>query len=141
MRLEAVGVDDVRVQRLVQFYLHEWSARVPMTIGPDARFNYPDLQRFTATLFFVDDRIAGVALTAKQGAATHVEELYMLAGERRKGTGRQAARALLASAPGPWTVTVRDENPELLAFFRALKPYAKLEEPADGTSLLRFTEP
>ena len=44
----------------------------------------------------------------------------MLLGVRRRGFGREAARALLddAEGEGAWTLTVRPENPGALVFWR-----------------------
>lgn len=120
--LERVGTNDVRLQRLLQLYLHEWSARVRVPIGPDALYTYPPkLAPLSADLFLdIDAGVpVGFALTYRdERGAQHVEEMFVIAGARRSGVGRGAVLQIFAARPGPWTLTVRPENPEGLAFWR-----------------------
>ncbi|WP_441290210.1 GNAT family N-acetyltransferase [Sorangium sp. KYC3313] len=119
--LERVGTDDVRLQRLLQLYLYEWSARVSVPIGPDALYTYPKLAPLDAHLIVnVDAGVpVGFALTYRDDrGAQHVEEMFVIAGARRSGVGRRAMHQLFAAHPGPWTLTVRHENPEGLGFWR-----------------------
>ncbi len=146
--LVQVGPDDVRLDRLLQLYIFEWSARVAVPIGPDARYPYPELSDYAdrddhAAYLVVDgDRPVGFALAARDGAAVwHVEEFFVIHGARRRGVGADAARQLLASRPGRWTWTVRPENPEALAFWERVAPAAErtVEVGADGIARTRLT--
>src|SRR5688572_1196968 len=106
LHLVRVGADDVRLLRLLQLYLHEWSGRLPAKIGPDALYRYDDLAEWRtdtndvrrAWLFVVDEAPVGFALTWFDGTQTHVEEFFVVVGARHRGVGAAAARALFASA-------------------------------------------
>jgi len=121
VKIERVDAGDVRVARLLQLYLHEWSAVVPKArIGKDALFPYDDAVD-DAWLFVDDDdgRLLGFAFTTVAAAGrSHVEEFFVLLAERRRGTGTRAAHALFGTRPGPWTFTVRPEKPGALTFWR-----------------------
>jgi predicted acetyltransferase len=122
--LVEVDAGDARLGRLLQLYMHEWSGKIPVAIGPDALFTYRELERFgspaagLAVLFLAEGVPVGFALALPHGDAWSVEELFVIAGARRKGVGLAAARGLFAMRPGRWTLTVRPENPEALAFWR-----------------------
>ncbi len=127
--LVQVDSEDVRLDRLLQLYMHEWSALVPTTIGDDARFEYRRLPAWrdrvghAAYLCLAGARPIGFALAAVDEVGTwHVEEFFVIAGERRHGVGAACARALFATQPGPWSWTVRPENPAALAFWRRVAP-------------------
>ncbi|MCA9677296.1 MAG: hypothetical protein KC464_19890, partial [Myxococcales bacterium] len=99
--LHPVGPDDPRLERLLQLYLHEWSALVATPIDGDARYPYPGLAAFggddhAAYLFVADARPVGFALIARDAAgAWHVEEFFVIAGARRRGLGASAAALVL----------------------------------------------
>lgn len=145
--LVQVEADDVRLDRLLQLYVHEWSALIPLPIGADARYVYEDLPAWrdpldhAAFLFLADGRPVGFALVARDALATwHVEEFFVIAGARRHGHGVAAARAVLAARPGAWSFTVRPENPGALAFWRRAVPEATTEPEHgdDGVTRTRF---
>ncbi len=137
--LVAVAHDDPRLDRLLQLYMHEWSALVATPIDADARYRYADLPAWAdrgdhvAYLFVAAGAPQGFALIARDAAGTwHVEESFVIAGARRRGVGDRAARALFAAHPGAWTWTVRPENPAALAFWRRVAPAATVTpEPGD----------
>lgn len=119
--LERVATDDVRLQRLLQLYLYEWSDRVSVPIGADALFEYPGLEQLEACLFLdVEGAVpVGFALTFEDELRRwHVEEMFVIAGARRRGVGRRAMQLVFEQRPGPWTLTVRPENPGGLSFWR-----------------------
>lgn len=140
-----VARDDVRLARLLQLYLHEWSGRLPVPIGDDALFAYPDLDHWQgddhdAVLFFDDTRLIGFALAARDAAmAWHVEEFFLVLGERRHGRGALAFAALAARHPGRWTLTVRPENPDGLAFWARVLGVQPVAEPGVDVVRQRFT--
>lgn len=148
LALSSVAHDDPRLDRLLQLYMHEWSALVPTAIGADARYTYPRLAAWAAPddhrayLFLDDATPLGFALTARDAAgAWHVEEFFVIAGARRKRVGDAAAAALFATAPGPWTWTVRPDNPAALGFWRQVAPTAieEAEPGVDGIVRTRMT--
>jgi predicted acetyltransferase len=141
-----VPANDVRLGRLLQLYMHEWSDKVPIPLGADALYVYPHLDRFAGeahecVLFFADTRLVGLALAFGDDRGTwHVEEMFVVAGERSRGVGAAAFAALTALRPGRWTLTVRPENPRALAFWTRLLPVAPVPElGADGVTRSRFT--
>lgn len=146
MTLVPVDAADVRLDRLLQLYVFEWSALVPAPIGPDARYTYPGLDeyddraRHAAYLFVDDDLPVGFALVSADDAGTwHVKEFFTILGVRRRGLGLAAARQLLATQ-ARWTWTVRPENAAALAFWRRVASDAVItaEPGADGIVRTRF---
>jgi predicted acetyltransferase len=144
--LVPVPHDDARIARLMQLYVHEWSAILPdkVQIGPDALFVYPNARDGLRAVLICDERAwpAGFALVARdEHDVAHVKELFVLAGLRRRGFGTAAARALFRSEPGPWTLTVRPENAGALEFWRCVMPDATetVEVGSDGVTRTRLT--
>jgi predicted acetyltransferase len=145
--LVQVDCDDARLGRLLQLYIHEWSAKLPVPIGADALFAYPGLAAYRdrashRAFLFVDQVPLGFALVVRDEAgAWEVEEFFVVAGARRRGLGAAAARRVFAEFPGPWTFTVRPENPEGLAFWRRTLGSAqeRVEVGGDGVARTRFS--
>lgn len=145
--LVQVDGDDARLGRLLQLYIHEWSAKLPVPIGADALFAYPGLAAYGdreahRAFLFVDGAPLGFALLARdESGAWSVAEYFVVAGARKRGIGAAAARRIFAELPGPWTFTVRPENPEGLAFWRRIVPGAaeRVEVGADGLARTRFS--
>lgn len=148
--LVPVDVDDQRLRRLLQLYIHEWSGLVVVPIREDALYVYEDLPLYRdtdarAAFLFVDADSAaplGFALASRDPTdGWHVEELFVIAGARRHGVGRQAAEALFAARPGRWTLTVRPENPGALGFWRRVGRLVdeRVEVGADGVTRTRLS--
>jgi predicted acetyltransferase len=146
LELARVAHDDLRLDRLLQLYMHEWSALVATPIDAEARYTYRDLPAWSdrerhAAYLIVDEVPIGFALIARDDAGTwHVEEFFVIAGARRRGAGAIAAQALFAAHPGTWTWTVRPENPAALAFWRRVAPDARVsaEPGVDGITRTRM---
>lgn len=146
LSLVTVAHDDPRLDRLLQLYMHEWSALVATPIGADARYTYADLPAWRdtdrhAAYLVIDEVPIGFALAARDDSGIwHVEEFFVVAGARRHGAGAIAARALFAAHPGAWSWTVRPENPAALAFWRRVAPDARVtaEPGADGVTRTRM---
>lgn len=145
--LAKIDADDPRLDRLLQLYIHEWSARLPIPLNEEARFvyaklpNYRDLDGHAAHLILDDDRRSpvGFALARRDDSERwHVEEFFVIYGARRRGVGIAAARAFVGLYPGPWTLTVRFENPAALEFWRRAAPGAD-ETVEVGTDGIRRT--
>ena len=151
VELLQVEIDDARLARLLQLYMHEWSGLVPMAIDADAQFVYDELplyaDRETRAAYLLVDGSDGLtplgfALIQRDAAACHhVEEFFVVAGARRRGARAPAPRRLFAARPGPWTLTVRPENPAGLAFWRAVAPdgEAQVDVGADGVARTRLS--
>jgi len=129
-----VDADDPRLDRLLQLYIHEWSGLLDIPIGADARYEYEGLAHYrdrdvrAAYLFLDGVAPLGFALARRdERGRWNVEEFFVVTGARRRGLGAAAARRLFAGHPGPWTFTVRPENPAALAFWRATLPGAAEE--------------
>jgi predicted acetyltransferase len=147
--LVSVDVDDERLGRLMQLYLHEWSGLVAWPIGADALYPHSLHQHrgsdTWASFLFIDpgaERPLGFALAMRDAdGCWHVEDFFVIAGERRRGIGTHAAGALFAARPGRWTLTVRPENPRALGFWRSLSNVAdeQVELGADGIARTRFS--
>jgi predicted acetyltransferase len=147
--LVRVDADDVRLGRLLQLYIHEWSGLITVTIGADALYAYDDLKLYRdregrAAYLFVgrpDPAPLGFGLVIREPGCWSVEDFFVLAGARRRGSGMDAARALFATRPGTWTFTVREENPGARSFWRRVAPGAaeKVAVGEDGVSRTRFT--
>ena len=144
--LVGVAMDDARVARLLQLYLHEWSGIFPerVRVGPDALFVYPKTSDHMRAALFLDESAvpAGFALiTRDERRVAHIEEFFVLVGVRRHGVGTAAARALIESEPGAWTLTVRPENVGALEFWRCTMPGAveTVEVGVDGVVRTRLT--
>jgi predicted acetyltransferase len=142
--LTPVLLDDVRLQRLLQLYLHEWSAILPAAVRltPEALFAVPGFRSDQATLFVHDGVPVGFALTYVDAlGVAHIEEFFVVAGLRRRGLGLAAACALFSSPSLSWTLTVRPENSGALRFWRAAMPGAveTLEPGDDGIVRTRLT--
>ncbi|MGO8995894.1 MAG: GNAT family N-acetyltransferase [Polyangiaceae bacterium] len=141
-----VEPDDVRLGRLMQLYLHEWSAILPhrVRIGSDALFRLDsDLTQLRAALFVDEEALpAGFALIGRDDTGlAHVEEFFVVLGTRRRGVGTAAARALFQAEPRPWTLTVRPENRSALHFWRRAMPGSveQVEVGEDGVARTRLT--
>ncbi|CAN5918515.1 hypothetical protein BH11MYX2_BH11MYX2_12710 [soil metagenome] len=144
-----VDADDERLDRLLQLYQHEWSGLLPRPIGEDARYEYPDLALFrdrenhAAFLFLGSDRPAplGFALAIHESTLWHVDEFFIIAGARRQDIGTTDAGLLVESRSGPWTLTVRPENPRALAFWRVAFSGAeeRVEVGDDGVTRTRLS--
>jgi len=150
LALIQVDADEPRLGRLLQLYLHEWSAVVPTRIGDDALFRYDELALYRgeetcAAFLFLDEgdgRPLGFGLAMRDaGRCWSVEEFFVIAGARRRGIGTRAAQLLLAARPGPWTLTVRPENPGALAFWKRVVPGAGVatEHGEDGATRTRLS--
>lgn len=118
-------------------------------LGADAA--YPYLPRYWREvgrypyLILSDRQTAGFALVRRlDSASVEMAEFYIRPAWRRAGIGQQAARALFAHHPGDWMLSVRQDNPCGLAFWRAAIPADVSSEGVEGTNgmtQLRFSYP
>ncbi|HGM5485540.1 TPA: GNAT family N-acetyltransferase [Serratia marcescens] len=96
-------------------------------------------------LMLSDRQTAGFALVRRLDSATvEMAEFYIKPEWRRNGMGQRAARALFARHPGGWSLSVSQDNPRGLAFWRSVIPAGAKTEPLsahDALILLRFYYP
>ncbi|HTU60441.1 MAG TPA: GNAT family N-acetyltransferase [Polyangiales bacterium] len=124
---------------LFELYAYDFSATVPIEVGPDGRFGHDVstwLKDRNRAAYFIRSggKLAGFALLRRgshlDGApdVMDVGEFFVLRYLRRRGLGKLAARAVFALHPGRWEVRVRVQNQNALAFWSDV-----VDEVAAGT--------
>jgi predicted acetyltransferase len=147
---------------LLELYMRELSAVLPVTVGPDGRFRYGNLPLYWSEpatrfpfLIRAGPELAGVALATRGSPASEdptaydVAEFFVLPGLRRTGVGRQAAFLLWDRFPGRWVVRVSEANRAGLPFWdAAVRQYtdgafSQLERPGKphGWRVFTFRSP
>lgn len=116
---------------LLELYSHDFSEFMDLELGPDGRFEYPDLPNFWKEadrfpfLVKVGGHLAGFALVWKGSRVSGDPEVWDLAeffiarGFRRRGIGAAVAREIWRRFPGAWELRVRDRNQGAVAFWHA----------------------
>ena len=107
---------------LLQLYIHDFSEFFDVELGPDGRFDYPDLPRYWreperhAFLVYADRKLAGFVLVRKAPTAPGTEmvwdlaEFFVARAYRRQGVGLEAAHQVWSKLPGHWQVRVMESN-------------------------------
>jgi predicted acetyltransferase len=114
---------------LLELYIHDFSEFHGMELGPNGRFDYPDVDSYWSEpgrypfLVWVDCRLAGLVLVKKEPdacaeVAWDMAEFFIVRGYRRRGIGIRAAHAVWTSFPGLWQVRVMESNHAALAFWQ-----------------------
>jgi predicted acetyltransferase len=124
------AADQGTLANLLELYVHDLSEAVPLEVGPDGRFGYPNLPRYFnepntrfAWLIRTGPAIAGFVFVALGSPASpdpevlDVAEFFVLRRYRRSGVGREAIRRIWDQLPGRWTVRVLHTNQRGLAFW------------------------
>jgi predicted acetyltransferase len=145
------------VANLLQLYIHDFSEFLPLEIGPDGTFGYPDLPLYWQTpgrhpfLIQVDGIWAGFVLVktsldlSTNQPISDIAEFFILRAYRRLGIGTQVAHAVWRRFPGPWTVRVTQSNHAALPFWeRAISAFTGFKvEPSiverNGLSFIHFS--
>lgn len=125
LRVELVAASQDQepiLANLLELYIHDFSDFIPVDLGRDGRFGYPNLPLYWTDpdrhpfLIRVDGQWAGFALIVNTKAESgdqrlwDMAEFFILRGFRRRGIGRIAAHQLWQRHPGPWQVRVMDAN-------------------------------
>ena len=151
------GTDRDALRRLYPLYLHDLSEFSDhYALDSEARWTPSYLDDMFARpmchclLIRSDGNAAGFALVATQpfphmpaDADAHLAEFFVARPYRRRGLGRQAAKATLQAFPGRWSLAVVDRNEPAFAFWRAVVAeltggaYAEIE--GTGDTSLRFS--
>lgn len=117
------------VANLLELYIHDFSEFLPVELGPDGRFGYPDLPLYWSApghhpfLVKADGNWAGLVLVKEEqavstGQPTHdIAEFFILRGYRRCGIGTEVAHQVWRRFPGPWTVRVLQMNRAACSFW------------------------
>ncbi|HGM6702258.1 TPA: GNAT family N-acetyltransferase [Serratia marcescens] len=96
-------------------------------------------------LMLSDRQTAGFALVRRLDSATvEMAEFYIKPEWRHNGLGQRAARALFVQHPGGWSLSVSQDNPRGLAFWRSVIPAGTMTQPLsapDAMMQLRFSSP
>lgn len=136
--------DRAVIQRLLELYRHDFSEFDGSDVDEHGEFGYAYLDRYWVEqerhpfLFKVDDKWAGFALV-RSGPPVDMAEFFVLRKFRRCGIGREAARILFESFPGPWRVRQQRSNPGATAFWRKAIPFRYVERMTDEEVIQEFT--
>jgi predicted acetyltransferase len=119
------------LERLVQFYIYDFSATQGADINSDGRFDnlmhldsyWIEPDRFPF-LIYVDPAIAGFVLVnsytclAENAGARSIAEFFVMPKYRRRGVGRQAAFQVFDKFRGRWEVRQIERNTGGQRFWR-----------------------
>ncbi|RJP64517.1 MAG: GNAT family N-acetyltransferase [Candidatus Abyssobacteria bacterium SURF_17] len=119
------------LERLMQFYLYDFSAMQGADVNPDGLFDHqmhldsywsePDRFPF---LIYADSEIAGFVLVnsytclPENRGAKSIAEFFMMPKYRRRGVGRRTAFQIFDKFPGKWEVRQIQENTAGQEFWR-----------------------
>lgn len=122
---------------LLELYIHDFSEFIPVDVGPDGRFGYPNLPLYWTdpdrhpVLIRVDEQWAGFVLIVNAETDSgeqrlwDMAEFFVLRGFRRRGIGQIAAHEVWQRYPGRWQVRVMDANAGARRFWeRAIEQFA-----------------
>jgi predicted acetyltransferase len=111
---------------LGQLYRHDLSESLRHLPNDDGTFNNRRLDRFLAEadpvvrawLIVVAGRLGGFCMRARtEAGGSSVHDFFVVRALRRTGVGREAARLLIATAPGAWEIGFQPYNPGVERFW------------------------
>ncbi|MFO0759373.1 MAG: hypothetical protein U0359_22965 [Byssovorax sp.] len=125
----ATTADSDILQNLAELYVHDFSAIMPIELGPRGRYDHDffsacDGKTRTAYLVRVGGFLAGFAIVARgsrlrdDAEVWDMAEFFVVRRWRRHGVGTRAAAVLFARHPGQWEVRERTGNEGARAFWR-----------------------
>jgi predicted acetyltransferase len=130
IEVECVTIEQSSVlENLVQLYVYDFTDYVPMSLGPDGRYEYSQLPLYWTDgerypfIVKVDGRLAGFALVKKGSdfsgdrSVWDMAEFFILRCERRRGTGYAVAAHIWRRFAGPWEVRVVPNNGRAFEFW------------------------
>ena len=142
--VEAAIADKAVLSRLLELYQHDFSELDGADVDAHGLYGYryldhywtePDRRPF---LFRVDGQWAGFALV-RAGAPHDMAEFFVMRKYRRRGVGKDAARALFSRFPGAWQVRQMSQNRAATTFWRDAIPVAFEDSTNDEGPVQRFT--
>jgi predicted acetyltransferase len=110
------------LENLLELYIHDFSEFVPVNVGENGRFGYPDLPLYWSEprrrpyLARIEGKLAGFALvTWGPGLRGNSEvwdmaEFFVLRRYRHRGVGIELAERIWHLCPGEWQIRVRSNN-------------------------------
>ena len=149
------------LENLIQLYVYDFTEYVPMSLGPDGRYEYSHLPLYWTDperypfIVKVDGRLAGFALVKKGSdfsgdeSVWDMAEFFIVRCERRRGTGYAVAAHIWRQFPGPWEVRVMPNNSRAFEFWknsiarflgRLVEP-VRLERGDESRNLFLFESP
>lgn len=134
----ASASDGLLLGNLLELYIHDLSAVFDVTLGPQGRFGYPQLESYLSGsddklpfLIRCQDVVAGFALVTRGSPVVadpdvfDLAEYFVLRRFRGRGLGRSAAGLLWDRLPAVWTVRAAVIHADAVAFWRgAVTAYA-----------------
>jgi|SRR5271168_619577 len=130
VELIEAGVEHQSVlANLLQFYIHDFSELVPLDLGNDGRYSYPNLPLYWSDasrmpfLAKFDGKLAGFVLITRTselsggGEAFDMTEFFVLRRYRHRGIGRELAQKVWLRCPGRWQIRVMAKNVAALNFW------------------------
>jgi predicted acetyltransferase len=141
---------------LLELYIHDFTELLPLELGDDGRFGYPQLSVYWshaerhAFLIYIDKKLAGLAMVKRERSDSSQEtvwdmaEFFIVRTYRRSGAGTKAACAVWDQFPGPWQVRVMQANSAAVGFWQSsISTYIKgdahaIEIEKDGQRWLVF---
>jgi predicted acetyltransferase len=114
--------DRLRLENLMELYLHDFSEILHYAPHDDGRFGYDRLDVYWSEagrypfLIWADRRLAGFALVARGSVVSgdpsvfDMAEFFVVRGLRRHGVGATAAAHVFSSLAGTWEVRVLELN-------------------------------
>lgn len=123
VELTQVGPEHQRsLENLLELYIHDFSEFVPIDVGEDGRFGYPDLSLYWREpgrmpfLARIEGKLAGFALVTRgpglyaNEEVWDVSEFFVLRRYRHRGVGTEMAEKIWSLCPGRWQIRVRSDN-------------------------------
>lgn len=114
------------LENLGQLYRHDLSGPYGTVPNPDGTFNNRRLDLFLAEadpaarawLITAAGSLGGFVMTAPaDDGGRSISDFFIVRALRRSGVGREAARQVIAMAPGPWRIAFQVYNPGAQRFW------------------------
>ena len=115
---------------LLELYVHDFSEFLPIELGADGRYGFPDLPLYLTEpdmypfLVRVDGKLAGLVFVRRCPGVSSTENVWDMAQffvvrcYRRRGVGTQIAHEVWTRFPGPWEVRIMGSNQPALQFWQ-----------------------
>lgn len=110
------------IANLLQFYIYDFSEIMPLELGPDGRFEYPELPRYWSEtsrfpfLAAANGKWVGLVFVKQVQGSTDqrpvwdMAEFFVLRGYRRRGLGTRLAHSAFQRFAGAWQIRVMESN-------------------------------